>query len=83
MKKLFLLLVMTCALIGAQAQKEANYWYFGDYAGVNFGLGVPVALTDGQLTTGEGCSSISSSTGNLLFYVITSYSIHYTKLYDL
>jgi hypothetical protein len=50
------------------AQKEANYWYFGNYAGLNFGLGVPVALTNGALSTGEGCSSISNSSGNLQLY---------------
>ena len=68
MKKLLLLPVLFFLLSGAYAQKEANYWYFGINAGVNFGLGVPVALTDGQLVTGEGCSSISSSSGQLLFY---------------
>lgn len=50
------------------AQKEANFWYFGYNAGLNFSLGLPVAMTNGQLNTWEGCSSISSSTGNLLFY---------------
>ena len=55
-------------LSGLMAQKEANYWYFGDYAGINFGLGVPLPLTNGALSTGEGCSAISTSAGNLQFY---------------
>lgn len=50
------------------AQKEANYWYFGENAGLNFGSGSPVALTNGELSTMEGCSSISTSSGTLRFY---------------
>ncbi|HEY6019165.1 MAG TPA: PKD domain-containing protein, partial [Candidatus Paceibacterota bacterium] len=50
------------------AQKQANFWYFGENAGLNFGLGVPVALTNGALNTGEGCSSISSAGGTLQCY---------------
>lgn len=48
------------------SQKEANVWYFGTNAGMNFNTGSPVALTDG-LATGES-SCISDSNGNLLFY---------------
>src|ERR1035437_7857717 len=52
----------------AQAQGEANWWYFGDSAGVHFNGSAPVAVTNGQLSTTEGCSSISDAAGNLLFY---------------
>lgn len=55
----------SCLLI---AQKEANIWYFGNYAGLDFNSGVPVALTNGKLWTVEGCATISDSNGNLLFY---------------
>jgi hypothetical protein len=55
-------------MTGVTAQKEANWWYFGNFAGINFGLGVPIAVTDGQLDTGEGCSAISTSSGSLQFY---------------
>lgn len=68
MKRSLLILILFSLLTGIQAQKEANYWYFGIHAGLNFGLGVPVALTNGALSTGEGCSSISSSAGNLILY---------------
>ena len=47
---------------------EGNIWYFGEYAGLDFNSGVPVALTDGQLNTWEGCASISDNNGDLLFY---------------
>lgn len=46
----------------------ANNWYFGRNAGISFTSGAPTALTDGQLNTAEGCSSISDADGNLLFY---------------
>lgn len=50
------------------AQGEANTWYFGNYAGVNFNTTPPTALTNGQLATNEGCSTISDENGNSLFY---------------
>ncbi|MCD2260797.1 T9SS type B sorting domain-containing protein [Psychroserpens sp. XSD401] len=50
------------------AQNEANNWYFGIQAGITFNTGSPTALTDGALITTEGCSAISDSSGNLLFY---------------
>ncbi|MEZ4805582.1 MAG: gliding motility-associated C-terminal domain-containing protein [Bacteroidia bacterium] len=49
-------------------QNEANIWYFGYNAGLDFNSGAPVALTNGQLRTDEGCSSVSDNAGNLLFY---------------
>ena len=52
----------------ASAQKESNIWYFGQNAGVDFNSGSPVALTDGQINTLEGCASISDNNGDLLFY---------------
>ena len=51
-----------------QAQGQANNWYFGEYAGLNFNGGSPVALNDGQSTGWEGTSVMSDSAGNLLFY---------------
>ena len=50
------------------AQGEANNWYFGNGAGVTFNTNPPTSLTDGILSTNEGCSSISDANGNLLFY---------------
>ena len=50
------------------AQGEANIWYFGERAGLDFNSGVPVALTNGQLDTLEGCATISNNSGQLLFY---------------
>lgn len=50
------------------AQQESNNWYFGSNAGVTFSSGSPVAVTNGVMTAVEGCSAISDSAGNLLFY---------------
>ena len=59
------------------SQNEGNIWYFGQNAGLDFNSGVPVALTDGQLNTLEGCASIADNNGDLLFY--TDGSIVYNK----
>ena len=52
----------------AHSQKESANWYFGEFAGLDFNSGSPVALTNGQLNTKEGCATISDSNGSLLFY---------------
>ena len=67
MKKLVYIIVFFIA-INAFSQGEANNWYFGQNAGLDFNSGSPVALTNGQLNTVEGCASISNSDGDLLFY---------------
>lgn len=66
--KLFLLLAGVLAFETLSAQHEFDNWYFGSNAGVSFVSGSPVNLTGGQISTNEGCSSISDGTGNLLFY---------------
>jgi hypothetical protein len=68
LKRTTLLLIILTAGLTIQAQKQGNFWYFGDYAGLSFGMGIPVPLTNGALSTGEGCSSISTPAGNLEFY---------------
>ena len=52
------------------AQKEAAIWYFGESAGLDFNSGIPVTLTDGKLTTNEGCATISDKDGKLLFILM-------------
>src|SRR6185295_5716086 len=69
MKNSFLfILLLYFALSKLYAQHEANNWYFGYYAGMNFSGGSPVAFTNGSLISDEGCSTISDNAGNLLFY---------------
>lgn len=60
-----------------KAQKEANIWYFGIEAGIDFNSGSPVALTDGKIRTQEGCASVADANGALLFY--TDGSVVYNK----
>ena len=63
------LLALALALPAASwAGNEGNIWYFPNLAGVDFNSGMPVALTDGQITTPEGCASIADEFGSLLFY---------------
>ena len=49
-------------------QRQGNIWYFGENAGLDFNSGSPVVLTDGALSTTEGCATISDAEGKLLFY---------------
>ncbi len=68
LKRIPFLFLIILASMSIQAQKQANYWYFGRNAGLSFAMGAPIALTDGSLNTGEGCSSISTPSGALQFY---------------
>ena len=64
MKNLPLILFIFLTL-NVYAQKEANIWYFGENAGLDFNTSPPQALADGQLSTREGCSSFSDANGEL------------------
>ena len=65
-------------MLAVYPQGEAANWYFGFGAGIRFdqASGNINVVDDGQLFTNEGCSSISDSEGNLLFYTdgITVYN---------
>jgi gliding motility-associated-like protein len=63
----FLLIFMVCRQTLC-SQGHFNSWHFGDFASVNFSTGTAVAMPDGMMETHEGCSTISDSAGNLLFY---------------
>ena len=67
MRNLVTILIVFASLC-VQAQNEANNWFFGTKVGLKFdGFTKPV-VQYGELSTLEGCSSISDSAGNLLFY---------------
>ncbi|OMP30407.1 T9SS type B sorting domain-containing protein [Mangrovimonas sp. DI 80] len=68
-KLIFPILSLLC-IVQVFSQNEASNWYFGQNAGLHFNgaTGAVTPLTDGQLNTLEGCTSISDSDGNLLFY---------------
>lgn len=62
-------LLFLFATLWVFAQKEANNWYFGNYAGIRFNDdGSVTALAGSQMVTSEGCSSMSDAYGNLLMY---------------
>lgn len=68
MKKVFLIILALLISGAIFAQGEANIWYFGYGAGLNFNSGTPVALTNGVIASSEGCAAISDPSGQLLFY---------------
>ncbi|MFM6954064.1 MAG: gliding motility-associated C-terminal domain-containing protein [Sphingobacteriaceae bacterium] len=68
MKKFYLLVLFVLFTLGLSAQNQGKIWYFGNYAGLDFNTEPPTALTNGALTTTEGCASISDANGSLLFY---------------
>ena len=67
MKKTLILSFLFCLNL-VFSQGEANIWYFGQNAGLNFNSGSPVSINGSQMSTEEGCSTISNSSGQLLFY---------------
>lgn len=67
MKKTLILSFLLCLNL-VFSQGEANIWYFGGNAGLDFNTGVATPLYDGELNTLEGCATISNPAGQLLFY---------------
>ncbi|SHG44878.1 T9SS type B sorting domain-containing protein [Winogradskyella jejuensis] len=68
MKKILFLIAFTIVSVSISAQNEASNWYFGDNAGISFNPDGSITPVTGQLSTDEGCTSISDGSGNLLFY---------------
>ena len=67
-KKKITVIVLILFFLSTQAQKETWHWYFGNKAGIDFNSGFAVADNNSNMFAGEGVSSISDSSGNLLFY---------------
>jgi hypothetical protein len=69
MPRLLLLLLTLFALPQlTRAQRPTDKWYFGRQAGLDFSSGTPTPLTDGAMTTYEGCATATTKRGELLFY---------------
>jgi gliding motility-associated-like protein len=72
MKRTAVLLGLMLWSLSLLAQNKANIWYFGLNAGLDFSsidiTGRPTVLSDGAMSTEEGCSTISDEAGKLLFY---------------
>ncbi|HDO26956.1 MAG TPA: hypothetical protein ENH02_02455, partial [Bacteroidetes bacterium] len=65
-RRLIYLLLIWAISPFASAQNEANVWYFGSFAGLDFNTGQPVVL-DGFFFAYRSSASISDSIGNFLF----------------
>jgi hypothetical protein len=68
LKSIILSVLVLTSIQGLKAQNEFSKWYFGDWAGLDFMTSPPTVLTNGSLSTSEGCATISDNMGNLLFY---------------
>ena len=49
-------------------QNQTNHWNFGNKAALNFNDGIVNVMTDSEMDTPAGSTSISDKLGNLLFY---------------
>jgi hypothetical protein len=67
MKKILLPLILLFS-ITAYSQHEADNWFFGSFAGLNFFNGTATPISGSAMDTNEGCATISDNNGNLLFY---------------
>jgi gliding motility-associated-like protein len=70
-KKLFIILLftnLTFQVLLCYSQIQPEVWYFGNYAGVDFSDDIPMPLTDGMISTLEGCATICDPAGNILMY---------------
>lgn len=68
MKKLLTLLILSVTHFFANAQGEANKWFFGQGAALDFNSGSPVTIYPSPLYTTEGTAAMSDAAGNLKFF---------------
>ena len=69
LRKAILWCIGLCCPIFLLGQGQATNWYFGEGAGLRFNPdGSVTPLDNGQLSTYEGCATISDRSGKLLFY---------------
>ena len=70
-KDIYILVFLLVGLFLTQKvypQLSNNIWYFGEHAGIDFSSGTPIALTNGAMQAYDNTSTISDTSGNLLFY---------------
>ena len=70
LKRLVQIAIILSSTIVLAQRNEATNWYFGENAGLNFNIfnDNVNTLLNGKVDSAEGCTSISDSTGRLLFY---------------
>jgi hypothetical protein len=67
-KKITSLFFFSLFTLFSFAQKEADKWYFGFGAGLDFTSGSPVVISGPMPYTSEGCSNICDASGKLRFF---------------
>jgi gliding motility-associated-like protein len=65
-RTILILLIISIKCLTSFSQSEN--WYFGENAGLKFTEGNVEVVSDGSISTKEGCSTISNENGKLLFY---------------
>ena len=65
---LLMIFTVTLGFTPVFSQGEANNWYFGVNAAINFDTNPPTVLNNSAMGTSEGCATISDAGGNLQFY---------------
>src|SRR5690349_21193492 len=66
---LLLFFFITFGNLQSFAQREADNWYFGQNASLEFNAaGTPVSFQNSAMIATQGSASISDKSGNLLFY---------------
>jgi gliding motility-associated-like protein len=81
LKKTFILHTLLFLALFATAQKQNNTWYFGKGAGIDFNYTPPKALKGGNVSSVEGCASLSDNNGHILFY--TNGEVIYNRKNDI
>jgi hypothetical protein len=78
--KYTLFLILKYIVLYSQIPGPTTNWYFGNGAGITFNSGIPIALTNGALSTIEGVATISDNLGGILFYTngVTVYNRNHT-----
>ena len=67
MKKLLLFISVYAFCFSATAQHEADKWFFGSGAALDFTSGTPVVISS-PMYTSEGSASVSDASGKLRFF---------------
>jgi hypothetical protein len=82
MKTLFIFLACLLCVGKANAQKEANIWYFGNAMQLQFEKDTMHLKDDGMVQTIKANSSICDKNGDLLFYTdgITAWNMKHQKI---
>lgn len=68
MKRYFLTCSLSIVAICGFSQKQANIWYFGNKAGLDFNQNPPAVLNNAAVNSQEGSATMSDNNGRLLFY---------------